>query len=79
MAKHITYIAFWAVAILWLATALPILGISLLSLEIPLWPSFGPESTLEGRLVWAAVAGWFYLIPIVLFLLRKYRRPAPRG
>jgi len=68
------YIAFWLVTILWLSSALPILAISLLSLEVPLWPRFGPDSTSEGRWVWGVVAIWFYLTPLLLLAFRRFGR-----
>ncbi|MCT8002310.1 hypothetical protein NZL82_10505 [Sphingomonas sanguinis] len=73
----IRFVAFWSVAILWLAVALPILLWSVVTLEIPLWPEFSAESTSEGMLVWAIVAAFFYFAPILLFLNKKAgRRPS---
>jgi hypothetical protein len=66
---------FWLIAATWLATAIPILVLSLLLLEVPLWPSFSAESTAEGISVWTVVAAWFYITPVVLITVaRRYRR-----
>jgi hypothetical protein len=62
---------FRLVAAVWLATALPIAFLSLFLLEIPLWPTFGPDSTTEGIALWAAFAAWFYIMPVVLLVLGR--------
>ncbi len=68
------YVLFWSIAILWLASALPVIGISLFSLEMPLWPNFGPESTTEGRIVWAVFTSWIYITPLLLLAFRRFGR-----
>jgi hypothetical protein len=69
-------VVYWLVVTLWLVTNLPIAAISLLSLEIPLWPHFVPERTTEGIAVWAALAAWFYMTPLLLWLFRaRFRSP----
>lgn len=65
---------FWLVFAVWLATALPMLILSLFLLEVPLWPSFGPESTVEGVSVWAVFAAWFYVTPVVLIMVSRRNR-----
>lgn len=57
--KGPTYCLFWLVLALWLATAFPIVLWSVLTLELPLWPSFSEESTTEGIIIWAIFAAWF--------------------
>lgn len=64
---------FWLALIAWLALAIPIGLFSLLTLELPLWPSFSAESTSEGMAIWAIFAAWFYITPIVLFGVRRRR------
>ncbi len=65
---------FWLVAAVWLVTALPIIIFSLMVLEVPLWPSFSAESTVEGTLIWAVVATWFYVTPVMLTIVARRRR-----
>jgi hypothetical protein len=66
---------FWLVAAAWLATAVPVLVLSLFLLEVPLLPSFSAESTVEGISVWAVLAAWFYVTPVVLIVVaRRHRR-----
>jgi hypothetical protein len=67
---------FWLVLIVWLTTAIPIALYSLLSLELPLWPSFSAESTREGITVWIVFAAWFYVTPLILAVLARLRRNA---
>ena len=67
---------FWLIAAVWLATAVPILALSLFLLEVPLWPSFSAESTAEGILVWAVFAAWLYVTPVVLLFVARRRRRA---
>ena len=62
---------FGLVAAVWLVTAIPIALISLLFLEIPLWPTFSSESTVEGTMVWAVMTGWFYITPVVLLIIGR--------
>ncbi|MDR6790453.1 polyferredoxin [Sphingomonas sp. BE138] len=64
---------FWLALIAWLAIAIPIGLFSLLTLELPLWPSFSVESTLEGIAIWAILAAWFYITPVVLIGVRRRR------
>jgi hypothetical protein len=59
---------FRLVAAVWLATAIPIALLSAFLLELPLWPTFGPDSTAEGVAVWAVSAAWFYITPVVLLV-----------
>ena len=67
---------FWLVAVIWLATAIPILIFSLMVLEVPLWPSFSTESTVEGTTIWAVFTAWFYVTPVVLIVVARRRRRA---
>jgi hypothetical protein len=59
------------VAAVWLATAIPIILLSAFLLELPLWPTFGPDSTTEGIVLWAVIAAWFYVTPVVLIGVRR--------
>lgn len=61
----------WLVFAVWLGTAIPIALFSLLTLELPLWPSFSAESTAEGITIWATFAVWFYITPVVLAVLSR--------
>jgi hypothetical protein len=65
---------FTLVFTLWLSVAVPILLYSLLTLQVPLWPNFGPESTWEGIFIWAVLAAWFYLIPVILIAVNRRGR-----
>ena len=67
---------FWLVLIVWLATAIPIALLSLVTLELPLWPSLSAETTREGITIWAVFAAWFYITPLVLALVVHRRRKA---
>ncbi|KQN00254.1 MULTISPECIES: hypothetical protein [unclassified Sphingomonas] len=64
----------WLVGILWFAVAAPIVILSLLFLEVPLWPSFSEERTVEGTMVWAVLTMWVYVTPVVLFVVVRRRR-----
>lgn len=68
---------FWLIAVVWIATAAPILILSLFLLEVPLWPSFTEESTVEGVSIFAVFAAWFYLTPVVLIVVGRRRRRTP--
>ncbi|KQN83024.1 hypothetical protein ASE90_09760 [Sphingomonas sp. Leaf67] len=71
---------FWLLLILWIAIAVPITLFSLLTLELPLWPSFPAESTREGIALWAFLAAWYYIVPVVLVLVgRRARRTKQEG
>jgi hypothetical protein len=80
MTKNRSQISVWLfrlVAAVWVATAVPITIFSLFLLEPPLWPRFGPESTPEGIVLWAAFAAWFYITPVVLLIVdRRWNGPA---
>jgi hypothetical protein len=66
---------FYLVFAVWLASAIPIMLFSLFwTQELPLWPSFGAESTREGIAVWAVFAAWFYITPIVLAVVARRRK-----
>jgi uncharacterized RDD family membrane protein YckC len=62
---------FRIVAAIWMVIAIPIALFSFLLLEMPLWPSFGPESTPEGIALWAVLATWFYVTPVVLLIIGR--------
>lgn len=65
---------FWLIAGFWLATAILITIFSMLVLELPFWPEFGPESTPEGVMIWAVFTAWFYITPVVLVIMvRRWR------
>ncbi len=68
------YWLFWMVFAVWLATAIPVIMFSLFTLELPLWPSFSEESTVEGVTVWAIYTAWFYLTPLVLVAIIRRKR-----
>ncbi|WP_267435038.1 hypothetical protein [Sphingomonas sp. GM_Shp_1] len=56
----ITLWLFRLVAAVWIATAIPI----------------GPDSTMEGVSLWGAMAGWFYITPVILLVIgRRWNRP----
>lgn len=80
MTKGRSQAKFWLfrfVAAAWLATAIPIILLSAFLLELPLWPTFGPDSTTEGIVLWAVVATWFYVTPVVLIIVsRRWNRQA---
>ena len=66
---------FRLVAAVWLATAIPIFLLSAFLLEVPLWPTFSDESTPEGVGLWAVIAAWFYITPVVLLVIgRRWTR-----
>ena len=66
---------FGLVAAVWLVTNIPIALISIFLLEIPLWPTFGSDSTAEGVTVWAVMTAWFYVTPVVLLVIgRRWSR-----
>lgn len=66
---------FRLVAGVWLATAIPIILLSALLLELPMWPTFGPDTTTEGIVIWAVIAAWFYVTPAVLIVVdRRWNR-----
>lgn len=62
---------FRLVAALWLATAVPTAILSFFLMELPFWPHFGPESTPDDIVRWAAVAAWFYITPISLIIVGR--------
>jgi hypothetical protein len=62
---------FRLVAAVWLATAIPLCLLSAVLLEVPLWPTFSDESTLEGMGLWAVIAAWFYITPVVLLVIGR--------
>lgn len=62
---------FRLVAAAWLATALPIAFLSAFLMELPLWPTFGADSTAEGIVLWAMSAAWFYITPVVLLIVGR--------
>ncbi len=67
----------WLVGILWFATAAPIVILSLLFGEVPLWPTFGADSTAQGIAIWAVLTLWVYAMPAVLFVMARRRQYAP--
>jgi hypothetical protein len=62
---------FRLVAAVWLATAIPICLLSAFLLEVPLWPTFSDESTPEGVGLWAVIAAWFYITPMILIVIGR--------
>ncbi|UYY79150.1 hypothetical protein [Sphingomonas sp. R1] len=62
---------FRLITAVWLATAIPICLLSAFLLELPLWPTFNDESTPEGIALWAAIAAFFYITPVVLIIIGR--------
>ncbi|NKJ00724.1 hypothetical protein [Novosphingobium sp. SG707] len=62
---------FRLVAVVWLTTAVPICLFSAFFLEIPLWPTFNDQSTPEGIGLWAVIAAFFYITPMVLIFIGR--------
>ena len=67
------------IAAVWIATAIPIVLLSVLLLELPFWPNFSVDSTAEGIATWAVIAAWFYITPIALLIIgRRWNRRLSR-
>ncbi|WP_231735708.1 hypothetical protein, partial [Novosphingobium sp. CCH12-A3] len=62
---------FRLIAAAWLMTAIPIILLSVFLMELPLWPTFGSDSTTEGIILWAVFAAWFYITPVLLLVASR--------
>jgi hypothetical protein len=54
-----------------LTTAIQIASITLPLLEVPLWPSFRPDTTAEDITLQAVTTEWFYIKPIALLVMGR--------
>jgi len=68
---------FRLIVAIWMAFAIPFTLLSFFLLELPFWPSFDRDSTLEGITIWAVLAAFYYMTPVILIVIgRRWRAAA---